>query len=128
MEGDQMSQEEAYDQARKEFYAYRHREDLQRRVAREEALNTGANFGPNQIDIGIELEGAAYDDWKRWALEESTMKRQEAAAMYTDIDSEQSSASSEADEIKPQAEEYEKDEEVSGTSEPQAEIGKMSEM
>ena len=108
-----MNRKEAYDQARKEFYAFRHREDIQRRVTREEALNTGAYFGPSQIDIGVQLEGAAFDDWKQWAQEESLRKRQEAAAMYTDIDNEQPSTSREADESEPQTEEHEADEEIS---------------
>lgn len=105
-----MNRKEAYDQARKEFYAFRHREDIQRRVAREEALNTGAYFGPSQIDIGIQLEGTAFEDWKQWAQEESLRKRQEAAAMYTDLEKDKPSASPEVDEIEPQPEDYEGDE------------------
>lgn len=107
-----MNRKEAYDQARKELYAFRHREDIQRRVAREEALNTGAYFGPSQINIGIQLEGAAFEDWKQWAQEESSRKRQEAAAMYTDLEKDKPSDSSEADEIETEPEEYEGDESI----------------
>ena len=123
-----MSRKEAYDQARKEFYAFRHREDIQRIVTREEALLTGAFFGSSQIDIGAQLEGAAYDDWKQWAQEESLRKRQEAAAMYTDLESEKSSASSEADELEPQVDEHEEDEETSGANGNQTAVeGNMAE-
>ena len=113
MKNKHMSREKAYDQAKSELYSYRHKEDVERRVAREESLSTGAYFGPSQLDVGLQLEGAAYEDWKQWAQEESLRKRQEAAAMYTDIDNEQPSDTAETIEEEPLAEELEEDEEVS---------------
>lgn len=108
-----MGRDEAYDRARTELYAYRHRQDVERRVAREEALLTGSSFGLSQVDIGIHLEGEAYEDWKQWAQEEALRKRQEAAAMYTDTDNEQPSDSIEAKGEESLIEEYEDDEVIS---------------
>lgn len=60
----------AYDKARKEFYDVRHAQDIERRVAREEALWTGAEFGPSPLDIGMQLEDQKYEEWRGWAAKE----------------------------------------------------------
>lgn len=60
----------AYDKARKEFYDVRHTQDIERRVAREEALWTGAEFGPSPLDIGMQLEDQKYEEWREWAAKE----------------------------------------------------------
>ena len=77
----------AYDQARKEFYRLRLLEDTERRVAREEAMWTGAQFGPSMMEIGMKLEDQEYDRWKAWAEKESKKLEQQNAAMYTDTGS-----------------------------------------
>ncbi|KAG9238400.1 37S ribosomal protein S25, mitochondrial [Amylocarpus encephaloides] len=59
---------EAYDIARKEFYALRHEEEVERRVAKEEALWSGAYFGKGPLEVGMELEDKVYEEWKDWAL------------------------------------------------------------
>jgi small subunit ribosomal protein S23 len=83
-----MTKEQAYDIARKEFYALRHAEEVERRVAREEALWVGAYFGKGQMEIGMELEDKIYEKWKVWALKEiQTMELQRDAA-YTNISTE----------------------------------------
>lgn len=74
---------QAYDQARKEFYSLRLEEDVERRVAKEEALSTGAYFGKSTLDIGMELEDKEYERWKEWATKEVTLAEQKQAAMYT---------------------------------------------
>ncbi|KAF1811143.1 hypothetical protein P152DRAFT_419921 [Eremomyces bilateralis CBS 781.70] len=58
---------QAYDIARKEFYRVRHDEDIERRVAHEEALHTGAYFGLGPLEVGEILEDTAYTGWKYWA-------------------------------------------------------------
>jgi len=58
---------EAYDQARREFYRLRLREDVERRVAKEEAESTGAYFGKSMLEVGTELENKEYDRWLGWA-------------------------------------------------------------
>src|SRR4051812_22651970 len=70
MENAQMSKDEAYDQARKEFYAIRHREEIEQRIAVEEARMVGAYFGKSLLQVGNELEDKAYEKWKRWAGDE----------------------------------------------------------
>jgi len=48
-----MTKSTAYDIARREFYQFRHREDIERRVAAEEAEATGAEFGPTMLEVGV---------------------------------------------------------------------------
>ncbi|KUJ12096.1 mitochondrial ribosomal protein [Mollisia scopiformis] len=79
---------QAYDIARKEFYALRHEEEVERRVAREEALWTGAYFNKGVLEIGMELEDKTYESWKTWAKKEvETIDRQRDAA-YTGVGTE----------------------------------------
>ena len=60
----------AYDQARKELYRYRHAQEVEQRVAREEALASGAFFGQGPLEIGNYLEDKQYEDWRKWAEKE----------------------------------------------------------
>lgn len=62
-----MSKPMAYDVARREFYFHRHREDIRRRVAKEEALHVGAYFGKGPLEISMELEDSIWENWKSWA-------------------------------------------------------------
>ena len=79
---------QAYDQARKEFYELRLQEDVERRVAKEEAQATGAYFGKSMLEIGMELEDKAFEEWKGWATNEVVQNEQKRAAMYTGIENE----------------------------------------
>ncbi|CAI6041625.1 unnamed protein product [Clonostachys chloroleuca] len=76
MENQQMGREKAYDQARREFYRLRQEEEIERRVALEEAKYVGAYFGKSRLDVGLQLENAEYEKWKVWAAKES--ERREA--------------------------------------------------
>ena len=78
-----ISRAQAYDLARKEFYDLRLQEDVERRVAREEAMSTGAYFGPSQLEIGMELENKEFERWKRWAQKQVEFQQQTSAAMYS---------------------------------------------
>ena len=80
MENENHTKVEAYDIARKEFYDLRMEQDIERRVAEEEARAVGATFGKSYIEIGIELEGKALDQWKEKAHQLLTLKRGRAAA------------------------------------------------
>lgn len=62
-----MSPSKAYDKARKEFYSLRHQEEVERRVAKEEATWVGAYFGKSVLEVGMELEDKTYDSWMEWA-------------------------------------------------------------
>ena len=75
-----MNKVQAYDIARKEFYDLRMQEDIERRIASEEALSVGAKFGKSYIEIGIELENAALEQWKKKALALLQLKRGRQAA------------------------------------------------
>jgi small subunit ribosomal protein S23 len=80
-----ISNAEAYDVARKEFYTLRHEEEVERRVAREEALWTGAYFGKSVLEIGMELEDKIYESWKAWATKEAEAISLQRNAAYTGI-------------------------------------------
>lgn len=83
----------AYDQARKEFYDLRLQDEVEQRVAKEEALATGAYFGKSALQIGMELENEEWERWKEWAAKEHTLSEQRRAAMYTEVDDVDSSDS-----------------------------------
>jgi small subunit ribosomal protein S23 len=84
-----MSRDQAYDKARKEFYALRQEEDVGRRVALEEARYVGAYFGKNNLQVGMQLEDKMYEEWKAWAQEEmvkNELKRNEAYTSFGDAE------------------------------------------
>lgn len=76
-----MTKSHAYDIARREFYRLRLQEDIQRRVAAEEAEATGAQFGPSYLEIGMDLENQQYEKWKAWAKTEAQLFDQRTAAL-----------------------------------------------
>ncbi|KAJ5787215.1 Mitochondrial ribosomal protein S25 [Penicillium paradoxum] len=76
-----MTKSNAYDIARREFYRLRLQEDIQRRVAAEEAEAYGAEFGPSYMDIGMKMESEQYDKWVAWAREAAQVMDQRRAAL-----------------------------------------------
>ena len=76
-----MTKSAAYDIARREFYRLRLKEDIERRVAAEEAEATGANFGPSYLEIGMQLENEQHERWKAWARTEAQVIDQRAASL-----------------------------------------------
>ena len=94
-----MTRPEAYDQARKEFYDLRLQQDVERRVAREEALATGAQFGKSVNDIGMELEDQEFERWKIWAKKEAEAIKQKEAAMYTGFDADEVALDADSEEM-----------------------------
>lgn len=86
MRHENLSKQSAYDQARKEFYKIRLYEDIERRVAKEEALAVGAHFGPGPNAISMGIEDKIYEDWKRWAFEETQRLEQLASSGYSSTD------------------------------------------
>jgi small subunit ribosomal protein S23 len=93
-----MSKPMAYDVARREFYRHRHREDIRRRVAREEALHVGAYFGKGPMEIGMELEDRTWEGWKRWAREQIDDEDAARAQLFSGVQSTES-ATMDADEL-----------------------------
>ena len=84
--GNGMTTARAYDQARREFYAERLQEDIERRIAKEEAQATGAYFGMSMLQIGMGLEDKEHERWKQWASEQATAQEQARAGAYTGMD------------------------------------------
>lgn len=76
---------QAYDQARREFYELRLQQDVERRVAKEEALATGAYFGKSTLQVGMELEDKAFERWKEWAQKEAILAEQKRGAAATGV-------------------------------------------
>ncbi len=82
-----MSRAQIYDQARKEFYGLRLREEVQRHVAQEEAMATGAFFGLSANEIGMGLEDQEYERWKAWTEKQLVLiAHSRAAGLGTTID------------------------------------------
>jgi small subunit ribosomal protein S23 len=80
-----MSRAQAYDIARKEFYALRQEEEVERRVAKDEALWVGAYFGKSVLEVGAELEDKTYESWKAWATKEVEAIERQRDAAYTGV-------------------------------------------
>lgn len=80
-----ITKEQAYDVARKEFYAIRQQEDIQRRVAQEEARMVGGYFGKTRLQVSMELEDVMYEKWKKWAEGEAFKLQAERDSAYANF-------------------------------------------
>jgi small subunit ribosomal protein S23 len=78
-----ITEEQAYDAVRREFYALRQEEEVERRIAQEEARMVGAYFGKTPMQIGMELEDQQFEEWKKWAVEETMKIEAERSQAYT---------------------------------------------
>ncbi|EWY80546.1 hypothetical protein FOYG_16506 [Fusarium oxysporum NRRL 32931] len=77
MKKEKLGMQKAYDITRREFYRLRQEEEIERRVALEEAKHVGAYFGKSRIDVSHTLEDREFENWKIWAGKET--ERQEAS-------------------------------------------------
>jgi small subunit ribosomal protein S23 len=75
---------QAYDEARKEFYGIRRQEDIQRRISAEEAEHSGAYFGPSILQWSMQIENKQYDDWEEWSRKTVVEQMQRNAAFAGD--------------------------------------------
>jgi small subunit ribosomal protein S23 len=71
MQNENMSKQKAYDVARRDFYRLRQEEEVERRIALEEARYVGAYFGKSRLDVGMLLEDREFENWKVWAGKEA---------------------------------------------------------
>jgi small subunit ribosomal protein S23 len=80
----QITIDQAYDKARKEFYDIRRQEDIERRISAEEAEATGAYFGPSILQWSMQIENKQYDDWEEWSRKTVVEQMQRNAAFAGD--------------------------------------------
>jgi len=76
----EMTAEKAYDTARKEFYDLRLQEDIERRIAIEEARACGATFGKTYLELGVEMEEKYLEQWRRDTVAFILRRRQRQSA------------------------------------------------
>lgn len=88
----EMTEREAYDAARKEFYRLRLQEDIKRRIAAEEAMAVGARFGKSYIEVGLEVEGKVLADWRTKAAVDLALRKHRRNAAYTSTSAEEDEA------------------------------------
>ncbi|KAI1461214.1 mitochondrial ribosomal protein [Annulohypoxylon moriforme] len=84
-----ITKEQAYDKARQEFYELRQEEEIERRIAKEEAQMVGAYFGKSFLRVGMDLEDEQFERWKRWATKQIEGVQAERNAAYTSFGSEE---------------------------------------
>lgn len=92
-----MTTDQAYDITRKEFYRLRHEEDVERRVAVEEARMVGSYFGKTYLQVGMELEDKEHERWKKWATKEINKIRGEQADSLANLSDDAAADSVDAD-------------------------------
>ncbi|KAK3986636.1 mitochondrial ribosomal protein S25-domain-containing protein [Cladorrhinum sp. PSN332] len=85
MQVGKMSRRAAYDKARKEFYDLRQSEEIENRIAIEEARMVGAYFGKTDLQVGMEMESQSYDAWKKWASGEIAAIEGDRNAAYANL-------------------------------------------
>ncbi len=85
MEAQGLSKQRAYDIARKEFYKLRQQEEIQRRIAVEEARMYGAYFGKTNLQVATGIEDRMYEKWKKWATNEIAALESERNAAYANV-------------------------------------------
>lgn len=83
MKHQHMDKAAAYDQARREFYSSRHLAEVRSRIAREEAMHVGAYFGKGPLEVGMELEDKAWENWKTWANQQIEAEQSMRAQMFS---------------------------------------------
>jgi small subunit ribosomal protein S23 len=71
MQNEGMDRQTAYDITRREFYRLRQEEEIEKRIAKEEARYVGAYFGQSRVDVGLMLEDHEFENWKAWAGKEA---------------------------------------------------------
>ena len=81
METKGLPKREAYDLVRHEFYKLRQREEIEKRIAIEEARMVGAYFGKTRLQIGLDVEDNEYEHWKEWATTTINKLGQESQAI-----------------------------------------------
>ncbi|KAI0395000.1 mitochondrial ribosomal protein [Xylariaceae sp. FL0594] len=92
-----MTEAKAYDIVRHEFYRLRQLEEVERRVAKEEAMKVGAYFFKSALQIGMELEDKEFEGWKRATGKKMDDLKRESDAAYMSFGGEDIGAADDAD-------------------------------
>ncbi|KAI2778835.1 mitochondrial ribosomal protein [Daldinia loculata] len=100
-----ITKDQAYDTVRREFYALRQQEEVERRIAKEEAQMVGAYFGKSYLQVGIELEDREYEQWKKWAGKQIEAVKAERDSAYTSFGEEVDPDNIDVDELAAETEE-----------------------
>ncbi|KAL3606888.1 mitochondrial ribosomal small subunit component [Fusarium poae] len=74
--GEDWTTKSAYDYVRHQFYRLRQEEQIEKRVAQEEARYVGAYFGQTRVDVSHGLEDREFENWKIWAGKETERQEQ----------------------------------------------------
>ncbi|KAK5080072.1 mitochondrial ribosomal small subunit component [Exophiala xenobiotica] len=72
--------DQAYDIARREFYTLRRQEATRRRIAKEEALHMGAQPERSILHWSMQIENKHYNDWEQWSKSQVMEQIQRSAA------------------------------------------------
>lgn len=97
MENEKLGKRKAYDLSRREFYRIRQAEEIEKRVALEEAKHVGAYFGKTRMEVGHILEDREFESWKVWAAKETEKAEQRRASEIQSFNVEEDGADLEAD-------------------------------
>ena len=74
---------ETYNIARKEFYSLRLQQDIERRIAVEEARHVGSSFDKAYIDIMFEREQKVLQEWRTKAAQDLALRKHKRNAAYS---------------------------------------------
>jgi small subunit ribosomal protein S23 len=78
-----MTKDQAYDKARKEFYRLRQYEEIESRIAQEEARMVGAYFGKTRLQVAMQIEDKEFERWKSWAGDQIAKIEVERSQAYS---------------------------------------------
>ncbi|EPX72792.1 ribosomal protein subunit Rsm25 [Schizosaccharomyces octosporus yFS286] len=82
-----MDVQSAYDEARQEFYKLRAKQEIQQRIAHDQAQALGAVFTKSDLELGHELDQAVLNDWFEKASQRSEVFRSKNTDPVIDISS-----------------------------------------
>ncbi|KAK9456433.1 mitochondrial ribosomal protein S25-domain-containing protein [Dipodascopsis uninucleata] len=87
MKHENLSKFQAYDQARREFYRLRQREEVEQLTTEEESRMFGAVFFPSHVEYGVELEQDELEKWRNEAIQQSRIEKSKATMAGDENDS-----------------------------------------
>ncbi|KAJ9663557.1 mitochondrial ribosomal small subunit component [Neophaeococcomyces mojaviensis] len=80
-----ITEPQAYDMARREFYVLRRQEATKRRIAKEEAMHMGAQPEMSILQWSMKIENKHYNDWEEWSRQQVVEQMQRSAAFSGEV-------------------------------------------